>query len=485
MRIEGKRPIAWIGLVVLTAAAAARSLPHLAPGMLNWAEPGNVAAALASGRGFSDPFEGGTGATAWVSPLPVLVDALVFLVFGIKSHASAVALLCLSVCALAAANALLDSALHSYGRWTQSASCAAFLAYCILVPGGPLEVLSEAPIDILLSVVLLWAGLGMGPYPPRRKCAGLVAVAFLAPLENAGIALAVCAAVALLAWRTRQDRGGLVLPLAAAAATALAVLSWAARNESALGHPIPNKSNFWFELHLANVDAPSGLPRVENVLRRLPFFDVREFSRYASQGEVAYVDSFRSPALVAIRARPLHFVANVMRRAQDALVFCRRDGGAEHTNFHFAVSDWARLVTAGELITTGNSGGFWTRIDAPPFSEKLKLKSLGLTDPRGVEADWARCRLAYDQSNFGPWGIFVGYATAGIPAAAILIAAFLLGGRLPAPAAWAAGISLCMLLPYVLVNHNERHQLPLIAMQAVALGCLAQAAHGRLRPRPR
>jgi hypothetical protein len=38
-----------------------------------------------------------------------------------------------------------------------------------------------------------------------------------------------------------------------------------------------------------------------------------------------------------------------------------------------------------------------------------------------------------------------------------------------------------MLLPFVLVNHNERHQLPLIAMQAVAIGAFAQACAGRLR----
>ena len=41
-----------------------------------------------------------------------------------------------------------------------------------------------------------------------------------------------------------------------------------------------------------------------------------------------------------------------------------------------------------------------------------------------------------------------------------------------------------MLLPYVLVNHNERHQLPLIAMQAAAIGAFAQAAASRLRPPP-
>ena len=36
------------------------------------------------------------------------------------------------------------------------------------------------------------------------------------------------------------------------------------------------------ELHLANVDSADGLPRMETVLRRLPFFDVREFNDHFS-----------------------------------------------------------------------------------------------------------------------------------------------------------------------------------------------------------
>ena len=49
-------------------------------------------------------------------------------------------------------------------------------------------------------------------------------------------------------------------------------------------------------------------------------------------------------------------------------------------------------------------------------------------------------------------------------------------------AALAAAIAFGMLLPFVLVNHNERHQLPLIAMQAVAIGACAQALADRRGP---
>src|ERR1700722_9025100 len=98
--MRGFRILAWSGLSVLAAVALLRNLPRLSAGMLDWAEPGNVAAALAQGRGFSDPFDGGTGATAWVSPLPAWVEAGVFLVLGVKTAASAKALLALCVAGL-------------------------------------------------------------------------------------------------------------------------------------------------------------------------------------------------------------------------------------------------------------------------------------------------------------------------------------------------------------------------------------------------
>ena len=83
------RLLAWTGLAVIAAAALWNNLPRLSPGMFDWAEPGNVAAALVQGRGFSDPFDGGTGATAWVSPLPAWIEAAAFLAFGVKTAGAA------------------------------------------------------------------------------------------------------------------------------------------------------------------------------------------------------------------------------------------------------------------------------------------------------------------------------------------------------------------------------------------------------------
>jgi hypothetical protein len=478
------RFLAWTGLAIVTAAALCHNLPHLAPGMFNWAEPGNVAAALAQGRGFSDPFDGKTGATAWVSPLPAWVEASVFLVLGVKTAASATAMLILSVLGLAGANAFIVAALARHGSWFRATASGAFLAACALLPGGPLEVLSEAWLDILISTALLWAAIEMSGSPVRPASAVLVAAAFLAPLENAGLAVSTGIVILALAWHRRADFRKLAVPALAAAAAVIAVGSWSARNAATLGRLVPLKSNFWFELNLANVDSADGLPRMETVLRRLPYFDVEEFNRYSALGEMAYVDTFRAPALAALRSDPMHFAGNVMRRLGSAAVFSRRDGGGEMTDFHFAAGDWARLVNAGELITIGPIGGLWTRIDAPPFTERLKLQHLGLRDEAAILRDWSQKRLAYDSDYFSTRGLALAFLVSGLPVAALLVSALLRGGRLAPPAAWATAIAFGMLLPFVLVNHNERHQLPLIAMQAVAVGACAQALVGRTRGAP-
>ena len=51
-------------------------------------EMGRIGRSLAQGRGFSNPFHGVTGPTAWEPPLYPFLIAAVFKVFGIYSKAS-------------------------------------------------------------------------------------------------------------------------------------------------------------------------------------------------------------------------------------------------------------------------------------------------------------------------------------------------------------------------------------------------------------
>src|SRR5579863_4651973 len=59
-------------------------------------EMGRIGAAIAAGRGFSNPFGPPTGPTAWEPPLYPYLTAGVFHLFGIYSHASAFVLLAIN-----------------------------------------------------------------------------------------------------------------------------------------------------------------------------------------------------------------------------------------------------------------------------------------------------------------------------------------------------------------------------------------------------
>src|SRR5579862_2568495 len=56
-------------------------------------EMGRIGAAIASGRGFSDPFGAATGPTAWEPPLYPYLTAAIFHFFGVYSRSSAFVLL--------------------------------------------------------------------------------------------------------------------------------------------------------------------------------------------------------------------------------------------------------------------------------------------------------------------------------------------------------------------------------------------------------
>src|ERR1700758_4067503 len=87
-----QRKLTSVALIVIVALGAritfawdqARKVP---PGVLGIVpfqnEAGNIAAALAQGRGFSDLFRTETGATAWLAPVYPILLAAIFKICGV------------------------------------------------------------------------------------------------------------------------------------------------------------------------------------------------------------------------------------------------------------------------------------------------------------------------------------------------------------------------------------------------------------------
>ena len=481
------RTHALVGFLVLALAAGWHHLPKLGPGAYNWAETGNIASALVQGRGFSDPFDGGTGPTAWVPPLPVLVDADVFLVGGIKSTASAALLMGLAVLGLSLAHLLIVGAVTiprdrvQAGGWFRIAASVFFLGTLILLPSGPLEVQSEAWLIILLSLVLLRAALAHRARPGPRSRVGLVLAALLCPLAHAGLCLATAI---VLVWLFVIDRraGRPVRTVILAGAVAAAVLGgWTARNARVFHRLIPLKSNGWFEVYLTNVASPTGLLRAETAYRTLPFFNAAQFERYRVLGEIAFVDTYHGPAVAAIRADPGHFAKNVLTRAKNALAFCSEEDGSQVTYTLFSARDRLTLAGAGLLIPLGSPRlSAWLKIDDDPETAHDQIMDLHLQHGPAAWGDWAKSRAVYEETYHGIRPIVAGLLIAGFPLLMLFGTALARHGSLPASTLWATVIAAAMLAPFILVNHSARHQMPLLGLQAVVVGGCFQAWAQRL-----
>jgi hypothetical protein len=403
----------------------------------------------------------------------------VFLALGVKTAASAKALLVLTVLGLAGPTRSFSLALAPLGAWAAARrrppSSPTARIPARRAARGPERGLARHP-------VLGGAPLGRARRRPRAAAAAGAPAALLSrspssPRSRTRAWRSRPGSCSLaLAWSPPGPRG-LMVPVAAAASPAASRrrLDRPQRRRPRPGRPA--------QVQLLVRAAPG-----QRRLGRRPPEDgdrapeapllrhrgVRGGTR--TSGEVAYVDSFRGPALAALRADPAPLRGQRPAPARRRRVFCRARAAGSSPLPLLAPDDAARLSAAGELIVIGPARA---PVDEDRRAAPARARDAPAPGPRDEGppgSTGSEKRLAFDDELPGPAGIALGFLTAGVPVGALLLSALLARGpaarRRPPGRRRSAG----MLLPFVLVNHNERHQLPLIAMQAVAIGAFAQAA---------
>jgi 4-amino-4-deoxy-L-arabinose transferase-like glycosyltransferase len=280
--------------------------------MLFGQEMGRIARALATGFGFSDPFRGHTGPTAWVGPLYPLILAGVFKLFGVFSAQSAWVILTINS---------LFSALTARTTWEIAERCfnrnvARWAAWIWALYPAAMQyavrwVWDTSLTTFLFSWVLVVALRMRSPDPPgltTRHWALLGVLWGLLGLSNPAllIFLPVCG-LWLLAGGGRRQAGGALL----AAALFLACLGpWAWRNWEVFHRFVPTRANFGAELYLGNGPGSTGLLMEYDHPIQAP----DQLRLYARMGEVAYSRMRGEQAMAAIRADPAQFAGNTLTR---------------------------------------------------------------------------------------------------------------------------------------------------------------------------
>ena len=261
-------------------------------------EMGRIGRAIASGRGFADPFTLPTGPTAWEPPLyPYLIGG-VFRLTGIYTHVSAFILL--SINSLFSALTLIPIFLIARRCFSEKVAVWTAWTWAVLpsVMFWSTRWVWETSLAALLLTVIFWLTLRLEHSEGAGPWIGFGLLWGIAALTNTSL-LSFLPASGLWAWyrRAKQRRrsfSGIVLASIFFSAT---IAPWLVRNYEVFGKFIFVRSNFGAELRLGNGPGANGI-----WMQWLhPSQNLPEMHRYEQLGEIAYVATRKREAMDFIR----------------------------------------------------------------------------------------------------------------------------------------------------------------------------------------
>lgn len=266
-------------------------------------ETGHIAYSIASGKGFSSPFQRDSGPTAWLAPVYPYLLAGIFKVFGIYTLASFFAAVLLNILFSAgtcvpifyAGKRIAGLGVASFAAWLW-----AFFPNAFIIP---FEWIWDTSLSVLLVAAVLWATLELAESRRLRDwCLYGLLWGFLL-LTNPAAALLFPLLLGWAAFRNRQEGPATKRIARPALAVALAVLCcvpWTIRNYAVFHKLIPLRSNFAFELYVGNNENYDEQHR----FRPGAITQDRETLRYLRMGESDFMEEEKRKAVAFIVSHP-------------------------------------------------------------------------------------------------------------------------------------------------------------------------------------
>jgi 4-amino-4-deoxy-L-arabinose transferase-like glycosyltransferase len=262
-------------------------------------EMGRVGRAIATGYGFSNPFDGLTGPTAWEPPLYPYVIGGVFKLFGVYSNLSAIVLLLIN----SIFSALTAIPIFLIGRRCFGEKIAVWAAwFWVLFPYVMYwcsRWVWETSLSALLLTTIFWLALDFENRDGIKSWA-LFGLLWAIAVLNSPVLASFLPISGLWAWYHRWKRGkpslgGVVL---ASAIFIVCLTPWTIRNYRVFGQVFFVRDNFGEELRLGNGPGADGTW----MYYLHPSSNVFALQQYRSYGEKAYIQMRRQQAVNFIRA---------------------------------------------------------------------------------------------------------------------------------------------------------------------------------------
>ncbi len=301
-------------------------------------EPGNIAYALATGQGFSNPLRIPSGPTAWMTPVYPALLAGIFRLFGIYSlrayEAAALFNILLST--------LTCVPIYWIGTRVVSRNIGATAAWLWAAFPNALiisvEAMWDATLAAFLFAVIVWASLAVASSQRLRNWALYGLLWGVTLMTSATLVLAL---PFIIWWGAK--RVGARGPLLAAAVVFLSCAPWTVRNYTVFHALIPLRSVTGVSLWMGTIDPALG--RWPGSYH--PLSDSTERAKFVEMGEIAYMREKEQVAIAAMRTDPVTEIRLCAER------FCALwAGGDLHAirDFLRSHSWWFRWVVALNLV---------------------------------------------------------------------------------------------------------------------------------------
>ncbi|MCX8042749.1 MAG: hypothetical protein N3B18_01320 [Desulfobacterota bacterium] len=278
-----------------------------------------IAQAIASGKGFSNPFQTDSGPTAWMPPLYCYLLALLILIFGSKIMVAATVVLLKNIVLLGVGLMLYRVATKTTRRIPPWSVIIIYVLMLLAYFRWFFQMTHDEWI-LLLIISTLFIGAAMlidTPLSTRRAllwgCLGGIAT-LASPIAGC----VWCIVTLFGAITTRQARHILISILLCGALC----FPWMLRNYLVFNRIIFIKSNFYFDLYTSNYETEDGLHKEVIVLRQHPVWTVPQgrLPEYARYGEATFIDLYKQKFYTAVSENPARYLSNVKNRVIAALL---------------------------------------------------------------------------------------------------------------------------------------------------------------------
>jgi len=280
-------------------------------------EMGRIARALATGHGYSDPFEGRTGPTAWTPPLYPLLLAVVFKLFGVYSLTSAWVILAInSIFSAATAPAVYQIARRTFARNPDALKIALWSGWLWALYPAAMQYAVKWVWDMSLTACLFaWVivlALKLRDEPALTRLWLVFGTLWgLIALSNSSLLAFLPFCMLWIVWPTRRNPGTLRRLILVSVCCCAVVSPWVIRNYTSFHAFVPLRSNFGAELYESAQLENEGYP----TMATLPHTQASpDFQRYKRLGELAYSREQGDRAKAIIQQHPGIFASHILRR---------------------------------------------------------------------------------------------------------------------------------------------------------------------------